>query len=127
KHTRDLRLDLAAQLPKVKGNDFQIEQIVINLIKNACESLPDADHGIVVTTRADSSSVVLTVRDQGCGMDKKTVQHIFEPFYTKKGTSGGMGLGLSICRNIIKQYGGDIVLDSEIGVGTVVRVTIPFK
>jgi signal transduction histidine kinase len=122
-----LKLDLAAGLPSVKGNGQRLEQVVINLLQNAAQSLESREKSITVSTafHQESKEVVLTVADEGRGMDEQAVKRAFEPFFTTKGASEGTGLGLSICKRIITAHKGRISISSQPGVGTKVTVALP--
>jgi signal transduction histidine kinase len=124
--TRNLTIELCKENPHVKGNIRYLEQVIINLVKNACQALPSLDKGVFITTTFDkkSNEVYVSVRDEGCGMDEKTIKNIFTPFYTTKGAEG-TGLGLSICNNIIKSHNGRIEIESKPEIGTTIRVLLP--
>jgi signal transduction histidine kinase len=126
--TKKLQIELCDPPPHVKGNALYLEQVIVNLVKNACQSLPDSEKGVFVSTARDSKSgnVIVTVRDEGKGMDEETLKNIFTPFYTTKGKEG-TGLGLSICNNIIKNHNGQIKVKSKPGEGTVVEVVLPMS
>jgi PAS domain S-box-containing protein len=116
---------LADPLPPVLGNFQKIEQVVINLLTNACQALHDRSRSVTVRTAVESGEVVLTITDQGTGIEAENLSHIFDPFFTTKRDSGGTGLGLSISYAIVKDHGGRLRIDSEAGKGTVARVTLP--
>jgi signal transduction histidine kinase len=124
KCTKNLRLQLSQPIPCVKGSVRHLEQVVINIVKNACQSLPSPDKAVSISTSRIDKNVIITIRDEGKGMDEKMVKNIFTPFYTTKGKEG-TGLGLSICNNIVKNHGGRIEVESTIGKGTVVTVILP--
>ena len=114
-------------LPAVRGSHQQIEQVVINLLVNALQALPDRTHGIEVaaTYTAEDDMVVVSITDQGIGMPPEVCSHIMEPFYTTRLNEGGTGLGLSICSSIIRDHNGTITFDSRPGAGTKVTVRLP--
>jgi signal transduction histidine kinase len=124
--TNNLHVSLGENIPPIKGNIQYLEQVVINLIKNACQALPTGEKGVYVSTAFDEKmkNIVLTVRDEGKGMDNETLKNIFTPFFTTKGKEG-TGLGLSICNNIVKTHGGKIEVESKVGQGTIIRVILP--
>jgi signal transduction histidine kinase len=124
KCTGNLRLQLDESIPCVKGSVRHLEQVMINLVKNACQSLASADKAVSISTSCTENNVIVTVGDEGRGMDEEMVKNIFTPFYTTKGKEG-TGLGLSICNNIIKNHGGRIEVKSEVGKGTTVTVILP--
>ena len=114
-------------LPAVRGSHQQIEQVVINLLVNALQALPERTHGIEVaaTYTAEDDMVVVSITDQGIGMPPEVCSHIMEPFYTTRLNEGGTGLGLSICSSIIRDHNGTITFDSRPGAGTRVTVRLP--
>jgi len=115
------------ELPAVLGNSQRIEQVVINLLQNACEALEDSQRGVSINTTFDEEQdrVVVTIADEGIGIPKENLTRISDPFYTTRRSSGGTGLGLSIADRIIKDHGGALRFESRPGAGTVVRVLLP--
>ncbi|MBF0328877.1 MAG: response regulator [Nitrospirae bacterium] len=123
----------------VKVDEGQIDKVLLNLATNASDAMPDGGYLIIGTDMVnidDSYSeanlfenkgwhAVLTVSDTGRGMDLKTRQNIFEPFFTTKGIGKATGLGLAMAYGIIKQHGGNITVDSELGKGTTFRIYLP--
>jgi polar amino acid transport system substrate-binding protein len=124
--TKKLQIELCEPAPHVRGNALYLEQVIVNLVKNACQSLPDVEKGVFVSTSRDgkSGSVTVSIRDEGKGMDEETLKNIFTPFYTTKGKEGA-GLGLSICNNIVKNHNGQLKVNSNPGQGTTVEVILP--
>jgi polar amino acid transport system substrate-binding protein len=124
--TMAFRVEFGKGLPLVRGNSHYLEQVIINIVKNACQALPSAEKAIVVSTSHNvaTKSVVVAVKDEGCGMDEETRKSIFSPFFSTKGKDG-TGLGLSICNNIVKNHGGKIDVESKVGQGTTIRVMLP--
>lgn len=121
-----IELDLTEDLPSFTGNSQKIEQVLINLIVNAAQAIPDDTRGEVrVSTRLENGQVVIRVQDNGKGMDSKTRKQIFDPFFTTKRTKGGTGLGLAICFRIIEEHGGTISVASHLNKGTTFTVTLP--
>jgi len=127
KATTRLRSDFEEGLPPVWGNAQRIEQVAVNLILNACQALPDPERGISITTRFNraTSSIVLTVRDEGVGIDAANLSRLTDPFFTTKRESGGTGLGLSVSDGIIKEHGGQMTFESTPGSGTTVTLSLP--
>lgn len=101
----------------------QLKQILINLIQNAIEAIPNDRQGIIEVKVSHRDDVFLSIRDNGEGMSKQTVQHLFDTFYTTK--PSGTGLGLSVTKNIIETNGGTISVDSEPNIGTTFIVHFP--
>ncbi|HEY6873556.1 MAG TPA: PAS domain S-box protein [Geobacteraceae bacterium] len=126
-HTRHFKLDLGEDMPAVRGNPQQLEQVVINLIMNAIQALPDKDRKVVVSTSADREGgfAVITVDDEGTGMPAEVRERVCEPFFSTKLDHGGTGLGLAISNFIIKEHKGMLEFESEPGKGTTVRVKLP--
>jgi len=127
KSTYNLETEKADDLPKIRGNSQRIEQVVVNLLTNACQALPDSSSKIRVSTRFDTSlsKVVLEVQDEGKGIDPENLERITDPFFTTKHDEGGTGLGLSISRTIIENHKGELRFSSEPGKGTVAMISIP--
>ncbi|MBD3242935.1 MAG: hypothetical protein GF331_20250, partial [Chitinivibrionales bacterium] len=127
KSTKAFTVDLARDLPRVRGNAQQLEQVVINLVTNACQSLPDAFRAIHVGTGiADDGQVVeVSVVDEGAGIPQDIVGRVMDPFFTTKRDSGGTGLGLSVSYNIVKAHGGALLFESKPGGGTAATVRLP--
>jgi len=125
----DVRLDLAESLPEIQGDTNRLEQVFLNLVTNArdaMETMPaDKEKILTISTRRQEDSVVAEVSDTGEGMSEQTQQKIFEPFFTTKDVGKGTGLGLSISYNLVKDFNGDIEVDSVLGEGTTFRVTFP--
>lgn len=119
-----LNLDLATELPSAHCDPAQIEQVVLALVINAIDAMPQ-EGNLWITTRLKSESAVeLVIRDDGIGIPVEHLPHIFEPFYTTK-EAGGSGLGLAISENIIERHGGTIGVDSVVGQGTTFKIVLP--
>lgn len=116
---------LAPDLPLVVGAAPQLEELVMNLVMNARDAMPEGGTLTVITSREDGF-VRLVVRDTGVGMTPEVQRHLFEPFFTTKGKQGS-GLGLNICRQIVVDHGGRISLQSADGQGTTFTVDLPLR
>ncbi len=114
-----------AEIPAVLGNSQRLEQVLINLIQNSCESLSGPEKGITITSFFDKKEnlIKLAVIDEGCGIDPQSITKVTDPFYTSKRTLGGTGLGLSVSAGIIKEHDATIQFQSEFGTGTTVLLT----
>lgn len=133
-HDIELVLDLAEGLPLVIGDGARLQQVVLNLVVNAIESIgPGAGRIIVRTTEGSSSAVarpqcyvggvVIECRDNGRGMDPRTAHQAFDPFFTTK--LKGRGLGLALVHGTVRAHGGVVTVESQSGTGTTFRVFLP--
>jgi two-component system, NtrC family, sensor kinase len=122
-----LKTALGSDIPVITGNQHQIEQVLINLILNAMQSLPGGRGEVLLTTRLDraASEVVIEVEDDGVGIGAETMERLFEPFFSTKLDRGGSGLGLYISQYIVAEHGGRLQLTSTLGKGTCARVILP--
>jgi signal transduction histidine kinase len=113
-------------IPDIRGNFQKMEQVLINIIQNACNSLSDKDKKIIVSTRYDAAEkeVYILVEDEGCGMDEKTVKQIFDPFFTTRRDKGGSGLGLSVSAKIIEDHRGKIEIETTPGKGSIFKIIL---
>ena len=127
KATANFHLELANNLPEICGSPQRIEQVVINLVLNACQALVDRSGTITVRTRLDrtAAEVILEVRDSGSGILPEHLPHLTDPFFTTKREIGGTGLGLAISAGIIEKHGGVLEFSSTPGIGTIVTVHLP--
>jgi signal transduction histidine kinase len=115
---------LADGLPMLLGDPQQIEQVVVNLLVNALEALPDPSRAVSVATYRvqDSAEICLEVQDEGCGIAVEHLEQLCDPFFTTKQGSGGTGLGLAITASLVRAHAGQLGFSSEPGKGTVARV-----
>ncbi|OLN24924.1 putative two-component sensor [Desulfovibrio sp. DV] len=127
KATDHFTADYDPDLPLVLGNSQRIEQVIVNLILNACQALPERSRAIAVRVRHDEAAgrVVLTVRDEGSGIAPEHLPHLTDPFFTTKRETGGTGLGLSVSAGILKEYGGVLTFVSAPGQGTTAAIAFP--
>ncbi|HPT48665.1 MAG TPA: ATP-binding protein [Accumulibacter sp.] len=127
KHTDCFTLDLQEVLPLVKGNIQQLEQVFINVIVNALESLPDRSRSVKVSARTAGGGkrVLVGVEDEGKGIADDVMANIGEPFLTTKAEHGGTGLGLSISSSIVERHGGMLRFESRGERGTRVSIDLP--
>jgi PAS domain S-box-containing protein len=127
RHTVHFFRNLAPDLPPVMGNFQKIEQVIINLVINALQSLPGKHLGVYLSTTCETATgrVLITVRDQGEGMPEDIRNRILEPFFTTRQKIGGTGLGLSICYAIVSEHHGTLDFQSEPGRGTTVTLMLP--
>jgi two-component system, NtrC family, sensor kinase len=122
-----IRVEIAgnAPAPPVTMERHKLTQVLVNLLLNARDALAGRSGSIALGIRTKDGSVVLSVRDDGEGMDEGISAHIFDPFFTTKGPGRGRGLGLSVCHRIVEEAGGRIEVDSAPGRGTELRVFLP--
>ncbi len=127
KRTSEFHYELGEDLPSIMGMRQHLQQIVINLVLNSLEALPDKTSGIWIETcfNEDQSSVELRVRDEGVGIQPAAMEQIMEPFFTTKRDTGGTGLGLSITHSLTQAQGGTLHFESEPGKGTLAIVRFP--
>lgn len=122
------RIELATRLDPVAGwvavNQGQLGQVVMNLVVNARDAMPEGGR-LVVETAAAGAEVVLSVSDTGVGMDDETRARLFEPYYTTKEPGKGMGLGLATVYDVVTQSGGRIEVASEPGQGSTFMIFLP--
>jgi signal transduction histidine kinase/CheY-like chemotaxis protein len=135
----DLEVLPASDLWSVKVDPVQIEQVLINLAVNSRDAMPTGGKILIKTSNVTLDQeyalqhvgarpgmyVMLVVQDTGCGMTEEVKAHLFEPFFTTKEVGKGTGLGLATCYGIVKQNGGYIWVDSEVGHGTAVSIYLP--
>ena len=118
---------LATDLPRVRGDRIGLEQVVLNLLQNACQALPSRDRAVEIKTLFDSKSntVSLEVSDEGIGISRDNQKKVTDSFFTTKSDYGGTGLGLSVSKRIISEHSGSLEIESAENRGTTVRVRIP--
>jgi two-component system, cell cycle sensor histidine kinase and response regulator CckA len=135
----ELTTKLSTDLGQVKAEQSQIEQVIVNLVVNARDAMPEGGKLLIETSNLEVNEalasgmpflqpgpyVLLTVRDSGIGMQPETQRHIFEPFFTTKGPGKGTGLGLATVYGVVKQSGGSVTVDSELGKGSTFKIFLP--
>jgi signal transduction histidine kinase len=115
-------------LPTIHADRVQLQQVLINLVINACDALRGValpQRKLLARTRLDPTHICVTISDQGCGIPEAMFTQLFEPFNTSK--PGGMGLGLSVCKSIVRAHGGDIWADKTGGAGASFHFTLPLQ
>jgi PAS domain S-box-containing protein len=127
RHRVLLRTELADDLPLITGNRVQLQQVILNLLRNASDAMAGVDDGrrqlLIRTQRDDGDRVRLTVRDVGVGLEAHVMDKLFQAFYTTK--SSGMGIGLSVSRSIIEKHGGRLWAEPNDGPGATFAFSIP--
>jgi len=121
-------LDLAPDLPRLSCDASQLQQVLLNLLLNASESI-EGTGAVTITTRVARPGELLhlRVRDTGAGIPPEVLPRIFDPFFTTKGEGKGMGLGLAVVYGIVQSHGGDIEVASAPGEGTEFCVSLPIE
>ncbi len=127
KATANFQADYCEPLPKVRGNGHRIEQVVVNLLLNACQALNSSNQAIRLRTGllADEQMVYIEIEDEGCGIEPELLERMTDPFFTTKRESGGTGLGLSVSAGIVNDHQGRLEFDSAPGQGMRVRLLLP--
>ncbi|HTY37424.1 MAG TPA: ATP-binding protein, partial [Bacteroidota bacterium] len=127
KSTDHFTIELDEEIRPIRGNTQQIEQVLINLVTNACHALPNRAGGIHIRSVHDrqNARVKVIVSDQGIGIPPELMGRLFDPFFTTKRDQGGTGLGLSVSYNIVQAHRGDLIVESEPGKGTTVTLSLP--
>jgi two-component system NtrC family sensor kinase len=118
--------DYAGNGTTVHVDSNQIQQVLLNLVANAADAMPDGGR-LRISTRLlpEQTSVEIQVKDNGCGIEEDILNRIFDPFFTTKGQGKGTGLGLAICQRIVEEHEGEIKIQSRPGRGTTVSVRLP--
>ena len=130
-HNIQMNVSLGKNLPKIKGDANQLEQVFLNLISNARDAIDSSirlkSGKITIKTalNKDRKNIEVTFKDIGCGIPKKDLENVFNPFFTTKSPGGGMGLGLSIVYRIIENHQGKIEVSSLEGKWTKFRIVLP--
>jgi PAS domain S-box-containing protein len=127
--TSNYKIIYGDDLPLVRGDVYRIEQVVINVVQNACQALKNSDDAVIVSTYAASGAtreVVIEVIDEGVGISDEDLKHVTDPFFTTKRSIGGTGLGLSISNAIVEEHGGRLCIESTPGRGTCVKICLPY-
>ena len=124
-----LRTNLEPQLPPVQGHRGELQQVILNLIRNAADAMKDITYRPrVLTVKSETqppNDVLISISDSGTGIDPKDIGHIFEAFFTTK--SNGMGMGLSICKSIIEDHGGRLWASPDMKNGSVFNISLPIN
>lgn len=109
----------------IEADPLQMKEVFSNILNNSCDAVPQSNGEIEIFTDNKEESVTVSIRDNGAGIDKVHLEKVFQPFFTTK--AKGTGLGLSVCREIVNLHGGTITIDSELGRGTNITVSLPKK
>lgn len=127
KYTKKFLVSLRDDLPTINGNHRRLEQVFVNLLQNACQALDSPEKGVYISSDFDleKMNVIISIKDEGCGMDQETLQNIMESFYTTKHNRGGTGLGLAVSKRIISDHNGQLRFESVPGKGTLAQIILP--
>jgi two-component system NtrC family sensor kinase len=120
-----VNVDVWDEIPAFTSDRGKLQQILLNLVNNAFAAMADGGNLDIKVYRRSADSVSVKVSDNGCGIREADLKRIFEPFFSTKKTKGGTGLGLSISYGLVRELGGDIHVESEVGKGTTFTVTLP--
>jgi len=112
------------EVPQILCAPSRINQVFINLVTNAVQAM-NGKGTLTITTKARDGWVDIEVCDTGCGIEPANLDKIMDPFFTTKPVGQGTGLGLSIVRKIVDEHGGQITVDSQVGVGTSITISLP--
>ncbi len=121
-----LELDVPRELPEVHLVEDQLVLVLVNLLLNAADAIAGTGQ-VTVSARATEHGVRLQVRDDGCGMSPETLARATEPLFTTKTARGGSGLGLAVSERVVREAGGQLSLESELGRGTTVTIDLPVR
>ncbi|WP_202819771.1 transporter substrate-binding domain-containing protein [Thaumasiovibrio subtropicus] len=129
KSTQHFIVDDGQSLPLIQGNAQRIEQVIINLLLNACQALTSTEQCVWLSTQFsfEQQAILVQIRDEGVGIDKENLTRLTDPFFTTKRESGGTGLGLSVSMNIIEQHQGTLTFHSHPGEGTTATIRLPLN
>jgi len=122
-----LNQNLADGIPKISSDKGQLQQVILNIVNNAIDVVDEGGLIEISSVIRDGNTALISIKDNGSGISKDKLKHIFEPFYTTKEKGKGTGLGLSISYGIMQKLGGSIHVESETGKGTVFTLEIPVK
>lgn len=121
----EIRLDLNCQDQRIRVNEIQISQLILNLILNAFQAMEEKGGVLTIKSSFDDRNVYLRVKDTGCGISEENRRRIFDPFFTTKESGRGTGLGLAIADQVVQAHRGSIRVESREGQWTVFTVCLP--
>ena len=119
-----INTDFAQSLPKIKASKNQLRQVFLNLVANARDAMPNGG-SLIVATSLGRENIEIKIADTGVGIKDEHISKIFDSFFTTKDSIKGVGLGLSVCYGFIKDHGGEVQVQSQVGKGTTFEITFP--
>jgi len=122
-----VNVEASDEIPIFKSDRGKLQQILLNLFNNAFAAMADGGRLDIRVYRRSAESVSVKVSDDGCGIREADLERIFEPFFSTKKKKGGTGLGLSITYGLVRELGGDMNVESKVGIGTTFTVTLPLE
>jgi PAS domain S-box-containing protein len=127
KCTESFSVEIESNLPLIRGNFQRVEQVLLNLLTNACQAVEKTKGSVSVRVQYERNrnEIIVRVIDNGSGIKSPDMKRIFDPFFTTKREIGGTGLGLAVSYSIIKDHGGELKIDSKEGLGTIAIMTLP--
>lgn len=123
----DINIEIEDDIPSIKGNSKQLQQVFTNIILNAEDAINEKGEINIRAKKDEENEIMIQFEDNGEGIDQEDMDKIFEPFFTTKAPGEGTGLGLSISYRIVKDHDGEIKVESEKGEGTIFRIELPIK
>ena len=126
KHKANVR-KFYGELPEIECSPSQINQVFLNIITNAAQAMDDEGEIVITSKVYDPEHVAVTISDTGCGIPQENLSKIRDPFFTTKEVGTGTGLGLSIVDEIVRAHFGDLLVESEVGNGSVFTIVLPIK
>jgi signal transduction histidine kinase len=121
-----LHAEIAPDIPNITGDGLKLMQVLVNLLNNSIDAIIE-EGKITISAKKINENLQVSISDTGAGIPKEMMSKIFDPFFTTKPVGKGTGLGLSVCYGIIQQFGGEIQVLSEQGMGTTVEISIPIS
>lgn len=120
-----LEIRVAGDLPSLLADAGQLEQVLVNLMVNARDAMLPQGGTLILAAEKSNDEICVSVKDTGSGIPPEIIDQIFDSFFTTKDQGKGTGLGLFICKEIVEQHSGRILLESHMGTGTTFKVILP--
>jgi signal transduction histidine kinase len=127
KHSIETNVNLSEELPTISGNEVQLQQVILNLVMNAIESMRSTEPRVlsIKSETTGQDTVQVSIADTGSGISVANLNRIFKPMFTTK--AHGMGMGLSICKSIIESHGGKIWVSAGASRGSIFQFELPIR